>query len=863
MGFGMLAGMRLAWMCVLALALVACGDDDSIEMDAAVDAPMVDGGPDGSILRPNLDHCEYEPPPATANATGMVESGALMAGAAEVVWRPIVGSALGAYTARVDFLGDIDPPDRRFNEVSGTFAPSVGVETWPRVKALSLEAGGETIIVIKVDIALADEAIGHRVAEALEASRGQSFAGKILFATSHSHSAFSQYTSNQLLWVGLGRLRNQVSDGLVAAMTQAAEQALDSAVPAQLGFAVDPGFDPDDRVTRDRRPENDELAGGRSKDNWLFVMRVDTVDGAPIAILPVFGMHPTVLDADNLLASSDAAGAVERALEESFDERVVVMYLQGAGGDVSPAGSGGIRCDGPCYNFARAEMVGRNARDLILERWTAAGDALESDVALEMVTRHIELGPEPSTFDVRGGELRYNDEWDGVTFADGEIFGAMGEILSPLDEFNAPFGAALCGEEGGALFPMGQMPGTRHFSNPYRSCIKVEVAAPLLGDFFLLPFDPMPACATTRTTLSALRVNDHLFVTVPGEPVTLFADRVREGSPIEPDHTILIGFAQDHVGYVMTVEDWLLKGYEPSINVWGPLEGEYIGEQLVDLMPLAMSPARENAQDGFATRWNAPPADDTDLPAPDDAPQAGTLEDPPWERQYVRGGVSLTSAQPAATIERLQSAVFAWIGEDPSDGTPEVILERETAPDVWEPLTRRSGRPVIDQDVMLYHTPDPLIRDTPDIPRTHRWAAEWQAVTWWGSPDDEVEDRFGVPLGRYRFRVQGVGYALTSDAWEVLPATIMLEASASAGRFAGTARFHAPNGWRLLHRTMTSNEPVPANGTMTFTFAIPDSDPVDVTADVDASGAFDVAIPPGATSVDVTDRFGNTATATL
>ena len=50
----------MAWMCVLALALVACGDDDSIEMDAAVDAPMVDGGPDGSILRPNLDHCEYE-----------------------------------------------------------------------------------------------------------------------------------------------------------------------------------------------------------------------------------------------------------------------------------------------------------------------------------------------------------------------------------------------------------------------------------------------------------------------------------------------------------------------------------------------------------------------------------------------------------------------------------------------------------------------------------------------------------------------------------------------------------------------------------------------------------------------------------
>lgn len=860
----MLLGMR--WALLLGCcALLACGDDDStVDPDAGdLDASMDDGGPDAMVLRPNLDHCDYEPPPATANASGMVESGALMAGASEVVWRPRVGSALGAFTARVDFLGDIDPPDRRFNEVSGTFAPSVGVETYPRVKAVSLEAGGETVILIKVDVAMADEAILHRVTQALEESRGQSFAGKILFATSHSHSAFSQFHSNQLMWVGMGRLRNQVSDGLVNAMVQAAEEAMDTAVPAQLGFAVDPGFDPDDLVTRDRRPENDGLAGGESKDNWLFVMRVDTADGDPLAIVPVFGMHPTVLDADNLLASSDAVGQIERALEENFDSRVVVMHMQGAGGDVSPAGSGGINCSRPCYNFSRAEMVGRNARDLILTQWNAAGDAMETDVALEMLTRHVELGPDPATFTVRGGALRYADDWDGVSFADGEIMDSMGGIISPMDEFNAPFGAALCGEEGGALFPMAQLPGTRHFINPYRSCVKTEVAAPLLGDFFLLPFDPMPACATTRTTLSALRVNDHLFVTVPGEPVTLFADRVREGSPIEPDHTILIGFAQDHGGYIMTAEDWLQRGYEPSINVWGPLEGEYIAEQLVDLMPLAMSPARDNAQDGFATRWAAPAADDTDLPAPDDAPQAGTLEDPPWDRQYVRGGEPLTSAQPPATIERLESAVFAWVGEDPSDGTPRVILEREVEADVWEPLTRRSGRPVIDQDVMLFHTPDPLIRDTPSDPRTHRWAVEWQAVTWWGSPNDDVEDRFGVPLGRYRFRVEGEGYSLTSNAWDVQPATMTLDAAAAGGQFAGTATFHAPNGWRLLHRTIRSNTPIPANGTLTFTFTIPDVEPVEVEGETSAEGAFDVAIPAGATNVVVTDRFGNTANATL
>ena len=108
-------------------------------------------------------------------------------------------------------------------------------------------------------------------------------------------------------------------------------------------------------------------------------------------------------------------------------------------------------------------------------------------------------------------------------------------------------------------------------------------AARILSRLMDLPFEPMPACATTRTTVSALRLGDHLLLTLPGEPHVELVDRIRASSPIAGERTLVVGHAQDHMGYAMSVEDWLARGYEPSINVWGPLEGELIAERLVEL----------------------------------------------------------------------------------------------------------------------------------------------------------------------------------------------------------------------------------------------------------------------------------------
>ena len=848
--------MRFPLACAL-MAAVGCGDN--IDHDVGVDAsPPV-----------TLDHCDYQPVPPTTGAGGSVAAADLEAGAAEAVIDVPVGTALGAFTARAGFLGSAGTVDRRKPAISGGFNASIGVELAPRIKVLALGAGGETVVIVKLDLGLVYEGMLFDLEERLDLH------GKVLLTASHSHSAWAQQTGSHVFKVGLGEFRDLVYQRYLDQIETVARAALDARRPARFGVFHTTTFDPDDAITRDRRGDNDELMGGPRKDDNLFLLRVDDAEGAPIAAVPVFGIHGTINDADNLLASSDAPGFVERLLEERIGEGVVVMHLQGAGADVSPTPHGEIDCavkpgkdSDPCYQFLKAEGNGRAATAELYDAWSAAGDAMSGELALEMVTRSIEVGPWPETFSVRGGALSYAP-FDLGHEADREIFDSNGAVISPIDEFNAPVGASLCETEY-PLFPAGLMPGVDGLP-PYGSCVRLDVAAPVLADLIDLdlPIDAAhPACQSTRTTVSALRLGDYLLAAVPGELSVMMADAIREGSPAGAGKTIALGYAQGHIGYFMTPEDWLLGGYESSINGWGPLEAELVMERLLDLLPLAMSGEREDATAGAADRVATPSVTD-DLPVDDPAPGAGTVPDGALpEDLWLRVG-SVPQAQPDATVPRVSGhAVFVWIGEDPLVATPVVTLEHESAPDIFEPVTRRSGRAVRDGDLLLVYTPIPLRREG-NQPQTHYWSVEWQAVGWIGLLADVagIDGVRRAPLGRYRFHVEGAGYQLDSEPFEVVPAALRVSAARDGQDIRVGVSLHAPKGYRLLDMIAPSNQPVPLRGVEVEVTLEQGAGP-----DIVASGTTDadgvVVVDAGADAGDVvsagvTDDVGNAGSASL
>src|SRR5678815_1986179 len=109
--------------------------------------------------------------------------------------------------------------------------------------------------------------------------------------------------------------------------------------------------------------------------------------------------------------------------------------------------------------------------------WQAAGSAMQSSIALEMLSRSVELGPFPETFTIRDGALAYapfdlDREPDGVVM-NGSV------LAAPVDEYNAPVGAALC-ETPVPMFPAAAIPGTEGI-NPYLSLIHISEPTRLLS----------------------------------------------------------------------------------------------------------------------------------------------------------------------------------------------------------------------------------------------------------------------------------------------------------------------------------------------------------------------------------------------
>lgn len=72
-------------------------------------------------------------------------------------------------------------------------------------------------------------------------------------------------------------------------------------------------------------------------DHDVMVMRVDNLDGQPMAILVNFASHPSILGGSNLLYSGDYVSYVQSGIEKAYDGEATAMFCTGAGGDIKIA----------------------------------------------------------------------------------------------------------------------------------------------------------------------------------------------------------------------------------------------------------------------------------------------------------------------------------------------------------------------------------------------------------------------------------------------------------------------------------------------------------------------------------------------
>jgi neutral ceramidase len=833
-----------------------------------------------------LAACQSPSDKTIGRAPLTISPGAPVAGVAEAPIDFPAGSPMGGYSNRCDYLGGSGDVDRRQSAYALSFTSSAGFQTRPMAKGLWLENGDQHFVLLKADVIYSFDALVRDLEDRLSAATGADLRGRVVVTTSHTHNAPGNFSDQIPFYLGGDRYNEEIYQRLAGTLESVALEAYDTRMPAAIGMGIAKDWDPDDRVYSDRRDVNDDLIiwpdqdPSYHKDPHLWVLRVDEAEtGAPMGLFFTFGIHGTSLGSDNAMISVDSTGHIEHVLQERFDSPVVVSHLQGSGGDASPRGTAAHG-----HAYARMEGIGEFGVDAIMALWSETPTAADP-ITMESVSHAYPQGLEEISVTRDGSvDWHYTPYNDSPDFApDNIIYDESGDIISPIDEFNAIYGGVFCGYDD-PLIQAGTI-GTSVY--PYDACVNVELLTFILNGVFLMEdFNgtadtPLPLPSSTRALTNATRLgplqirepdgsiatDDFLMTFFPGETTALFSEQARRRSATELGltHSMVVGYAQDHEGYLLLPEDWLLGGYEANISLWGPLQAEYLLEGVLASAQEHLLTDRLEDQDPL-DRFQSTTYTDRPLPteAPDITPAAGTQPEGMPEYVFTPLDGLAVALQPDAVVPRAQGmAQLLWEGGDPGVDTPEVIIERQVGGE-WQPVLTPSGRVLSDltADILLTHTPDPLYPYTDA--QQHLWWAAWQPVGFGA-------DRMGLEEGTYRLHVYGETYSgsgeqwpwpsepyeVVSDPFTVVPATLQIEADDTG--VSAWLQGHE-SGFRLLDIDGASNGANPLQGA-SLTWVFTDGSERTESFEGILSGSvtrFEGAAPPAdAESVIITDVYGN------
>jgi hypothetical protein len=82
-------------------------------------------------------------------------------------------------------------------------------------------------------------------------------------------------------------------------------------------------------------PPDEEVIGVGPIDPQIGVLRLDRLDGRPLAVVYNFACHP-IMGVPNGGNTADVTGFASRVIEDNLGEGTVALFVQGCGGDVNP-----------------------------------------------------------------------------------------------------------------------------------------------------------------------------------------------------------------------------------------------------------------------------------------------------------------------------------------------------------------------------------------------------------------------------------------------------------------------------------------------------------------------------------------------
>lgn len=200
-------------------------------------------------------------------------------------------------------------------------------------RVLVLEAGRQSVAVIALDLG---RTFGPpRIAWLRDKARRQHGVGEVMLIASHTHSGpviDDSYDDGVPEWEqrALEKIADSIGEAVAKLKTARIGAGLGQTTLGHNRRIVQS----DGSVKMLWRNSTGQQTG--MIDPTVGVIRVDDVNGNPMAILVNYACHPVIFGPDNLRYSADYPGAMAKLVESSFDEKPICFFLQGAPGDINP-----------------------------------------------------------------------------------------------------------------------------------------------------------------------------------------------------------------------------------------------------------------------------------------------------------------------------------------------------------------------------------------------------------------------------------------------------------------------------------------------------------------------------------------------
>jgi len=644
-----------------------------------------------------LSACGHRPPDHAAPEPRANPSAELLAGAAKVDITPIAGVPLGGHS----------------------FEGGTGYAVWTRLWARAIyveDAHGEPLVLAVADLWSIPAGLADAVVARVREHHGLTHIGRaqLLLSATHTHHSPANFSTAKLYSRAASRrmgfdpelfefLTHRIADAVAAAATARAPARLrlDTRPVAGLArnrslapFAADPeaalivahnqaaGLPGCPAGLREGADLELELDPCHAVDPTLTSLRIEDLDGRPMAIAAFFAVHATsmlnatdVYNGDLFAVATTRAEAALAQAHGSLATPVVALF-NGPEGDISP--------DWDAQGRATALELGARLGEAIIAAGIDGRGPVEIDGAIESGFRRIPLADQPV-------------EGPPATATAGRSLGGR---------------AILGGAEDGRTKYHARWPEGQTVDRPRRAGQGPKKPAVAPGLYELL----FPRSMVPQEVPAAVhRLGPLTFVGLPGEFTTVMGMRVRQAvaarsAPGAP-RPIAIGLANEYLSYFVTPEEYALQHYEGGSTLWGQYAGTLMAEQIAALAgEVAVDrPAVPEASAGPSARFD--PGLRRRFALEPGARARRTTRDLP---ATIHAQLELETALDELPRLRVETGAPSWRGLT----WPELRVEVEAEDGSWRPLAR-AGAVVDERGTEVVMIPVEVGR--------HRWT--WEL--WW------------------------------------------------------------------------------------------------------------------------------------